>query len=362
MRSSLSGTKRADGRWQIVVTLTTVSGAKVRKAVYGATQAEVQRKAQELLFRESRTSHEAHTIADLIEVYGKDVLPTKSAGTKRQHSPAYIRLEAFFADKDLRSIRRSDVARFMRYVVDQASGDGFRAAQAYRNVLSSLMNYGLELGWIDENVAKGTPLPSGIVPKPKTKPRLTPDEYRRILEAEEDPVLRSLWATLGETGYRPTEALAMTRESLFRAIDCWWLRGGGKTEAGRNREVPLPDRLGHELAERTGPLFQHPDYGRALNYDEARTRWEAAVRKAGIEPRNMYQLRKLAISRWIAAGIGDDVVKTLAGHSSIRLTKDVYNRLSRERLMLHSKEGRYVGGMSEIVSNELSEGGGMDPF
>lgn len=340
----------------IRVWLTTVDGGKVRKTLYGATLPEVQRKAQELLFTEERVAHERHTVSDLIAVYRRDVLPTKAAGTARQHGPAYAKIDAFFGQKDLRSIKRPDVARFMRYVVENNAQAGHRAAQAYRNVFSSLLNYAIELGWVEDNYARGCPLPTGIAPKAKESPRITPEEYAAVLRGEGDPVLRALWATLGETGYRPSEALEMTRSSLFRAIDCWWLRGGGKTAAGRNREVPLPDWLGNELAEREGALFPHPNLDRPYNYEEARKRWVRALAAAGLPRRTMYQLRKLAISRWIAAGVADDVVKTLAGHSSIVLTKDVYNRLSRERLMLHSNEGLGVKWVSDIVSGGLSEG------
>lgn len=33
MRASLGGTKRADGRWQIILSLTDENGAKIRKTV-----------------------------------------------------------------------------------------------------------------------------------------------------------------------------------------------------------------------------------------------------------------------------------------------------------------------------------------
>lgn len=122
-------------------------------------------------------------------------------------------------------------------------------------------------------------------------------------------------------------------EDLPYALDMWWVRvRRSKTTAGENREVPIPDHLAHRLKEREGFLF--PGWqGDRQRYRQLLREWDRALERAEVPKTNLYQLRKMAISRWIASGMPDDVVKELAGHSTIRLTKDVYNRLGKDRLM-----------------------------
>lgn len=355
MRAALTGTKRSDGRWQIVVTQTTVEGNKVRKTLYGATQREVQTKAREFLHGTGRTAHEAHDVSDLIGQYKLDRWPHLEKGTIRQHSPAYKWIEKGFGKTELRKIDPPSISRWMKGLSQQPTISG-RTVQAYRNVLSTLFAYAVEIGWRNDNPAKGLALPAGVSAKPKPRPRLTPAGYRTLLEKEQDAVLRDLWEFLGETGMRPSEALRLTKADLFYSMDLYWARGGMKTEAGKGREVPIPDKLAHRLLEREKWLFPSPKGERPLNYRHVLDLWNERAKDAGLEDgTNPYQLRKLAISRWFANGLPDDVITALAGHTDIQMARSVYNRVGRERLMESAFSAQYVGGMS-------SEGKGDAPL
>jgi integrase len=345
MRAPLTGTPKKDGRWQIVVTLTAPDGSKKRKTICKATQRECQEEARKLLYGEGRTAKEDHTISQLIEAFKAERWPELSKGTKRQHSPAYKRIEKYFAKSELRKIDPPMVSRWLK-AMDADPKIGGRGIQAYRNVLSVLLGFARDLGWVETNAAKGVRLPKSA--KPIERPRLTPADYYAVVENEEDPVLRDLWETLGEGGWRIGEALAMQGSSIVYSLDLWWLKGGSKSEAGKDREVPLPDALAHRLSNREGWLFPAPNEDRPLNYRHVRDLWAAALKKAEVPYTNLHQLRKLAISRWIASGLPDDVVKAWAGHSDIRLTKNVYNRLGKRRILESVQSGLYGGSMAAV--------------
>ncbi len=342
MRSALSGTKRKDGRWSVVVTQTRPDGTKARKTLYASTQREVQQKARDLLATEGRTAHLPHSVEDLIRIYKAERWENLAPGTKRQHGPAYKRIQAHFV-ADVRDIDATTVARWLKSMATDASVGG-RAIQAYRNVLSVLLGYAEDLGWREGNPAKGRALP--LSAEPKIRPRLTEQDFAAILEGETDEVLRDLWQFLGQTGMRPNEALILKRSDVFRSMDLWWIRGGMKTAAGINREIPLADDLAYRLLEREEWLFP---FGTChLLYNYVRDKWEERVRATDIPYTNLYQLRKLTLSRWRHAGLPEDAIKAMAGHTSIEMTDRVYVRLGRDRLMNAMFGVQYVNGMSGV--------------
>lgn len=346
MRAPLSGTQRKDGRWQITVTLTRGDGAKIRKTIYAPTQREVIDKAHGLLYGTKRVAVQRHKIRDAWELWEREGWPRYSAGTKRQHTWAKPRIIAEFGDEDCREITAGKLLRWLRKLVDDPKLSG-NSPKHLKSSFSAFYAWLLEIGWADMNPAREVTMPRGSRKNPQ-RPMLTAENYRRILQAEPDPVLRDLWETLGETALRPSEALQLTSDDLPYSLDMWWAKvRKSKTEAGTNREVPLPDSLAHRLKEREGPLFPGWNAGTHVKYRHLLHKWNEALDRAEVPRTNLYQLRKMAISRWIASGMPDDVVKELAGHSTIRLTKDVYNRLGKDRLMTLFSGSPSVGSLSK---------------
>jgi integrase len=364
VRAPLQGTKRKDGRWQIVVTTTRPDGAKVRKTIIRARLEDAQDEASKLIATSARRATKPHTVQELIDVYKNEFWREGGieAGTRRQHTPAYTRILKWFTQEDIREIDAPEVARWIRAMESDPSLGG-RSVQAYRNVLSVLFGHAEELGWMDGNPAKGRKL--RVSAKPAHRPRLSESDFRTVVAKEPDAVLRDLWQFLGETGMRIDGALKLNRTAIVRSLDLWWVIGGEKTDAGRNRQVPLSDDLGNRLADREALLFpfvQTPTRAEAkagiqspprpFKYRHVLDLWTEALSRAEVEYTNPHQLRKLAVSRWIHAGMPDDVVKAWAGHSSIVITKDVYNRLGRDRLMMAASGLEYVSSMAADSGEE----------
>jgi integrase len=341
MRAPLTGTQRKDGRWQITLVLTRADGAKIRKTIYAPTQREVQAKAHDLLMHEGRVAHRQWTLEDLITAYKAERFPGLAEKTRSQYEWALGRIVPHMGKEEVRKIGPPRISRWLKTLALDPRLSG-RSVQICRNVLRVLLGHAVELGWCETNAAKEVRLP--VSAKPAPKPRLSPADYRAILESEEDPRWRALWMVLGETGMRPSEALALTRADLFYSGDLWWLVVvESKTEAGRGREVPVPDILGRTLTDWEGAFFP-------WDIHAAEKRWKKALAAAGVGHTNLYQLRKMCLSRWIAGGLPDDVVKELAGHTDIRLTLNVYNRVDRARLTealwSHLEEARSVKSLS----------------
>ncbi|MDE2102997.1 MAG: tyrosine-type recombinase/integrase [Patescibacteria group bacterium] len=349
MRAAGSGTKRADGRWQLLVTLTRPDGTKKRKYVYGASQREAQAAAARLIAENPRrVGRQPKTLEDLMEVYRAERWPAFARGTIEQHRPAYVRILAHFGDVDVRDIGAADVAAWLRRMAQEPKLSG-RTVQAYRNVLSSLLGFAEDLGWREGNPAKGRKLPLSAKPRPRNP--VSQAELAAVIEKEPSATLKDLWQFLGSTGMRPREALALRGSDLFDAEGLWWVRGGLKTQAGR-REVPVAEVLALRLrCADDAPLFQMPGRTVPMRYRWVASKWHEALGRAGIKDTNLYQLRKLALTRWLQAGLPRETIEAMAGHTDIRTTETFYRRTSRARIA----ETVIAAGVLSVCQSVLAE-------
>lgn len=109
--------------------------------------------------------------------------------------------------------------------------------------------------------------------------------------------------------------------------------GPPKTKAAV-RSVPIPSFVCEELSTLADPpidpdqlVFRSPE-GHPVRATLFRRRfWGPAVRKAGLEPLRIHDLRHTAVSLWIAEGASPKHVAVLAGHTSVSVVLDRYGHL-----------------------------------
>lgn len=110
--------------------------------------------------------------------------------------------------------------------------------------------------------------------------------------------------------------------------------GPGKTKASK-RKIPLPRQTIEALDEHLDTYGVGPDdfvftsaEGHLLRAYQFRRRYfHPAAEQTGLAPLRPHDLRHSAVSLWIASGANPKVVQTKAGHSSIKVTYDVYGHL-----------------------------------
>ena len=107
-----------------------------------------------------------------------------------------------------------------------------------------------------------------------------------------------------------------------------------KTRAGK-RKVPLPRQTIEAIDEHMETYGIGSDdfmftsvEGHVLRpYQFRRRYFHPAAEQTGLAPLRPHDLRHSAVSLWIASGANPKVVQTKAGHSSIKVTYDVYGHL-----------------------------------
>ena len=97
-----------------------------------------------------------------------------------------------------------------------------------------------------------------------------------------------------------------------------------KTKSGRIRHIPINNFLFQELLRlknrngQTNYLFFKSETGKPLT--TVKTGFKAACKRAGIEGLRFHDLRHTFASRLVASGIDIETVRSLLGHSDIKMT------------------------------------------
>jgi integrase len=110
--------------------------------------------------------------------------------------------------------------------------------------------------------------------------------------------------------------------------------GPPKTRAGR-RVVPVPGFVGAAVSTHLSSrppggdelVFAAPEGGPVRLSLWRRRFWAPAVRRAGLEPLRVHDLRHSAVALWIAAGATPTEIAARAGHASVVTVLDRYGHL-----------------------------------
>jgi len=115
----------------------------------------------------------------------------------------------------------------------------------------------------------------------------------------------------------------------------------GAPKSYENRTTPIPNEVAKILQQHCegqppSALVFDDGYGgyqrRVHASENERTRWVAAMRKAGVERMVLHDLRHTAASLAVSAGANVKAVQRMLGHASAAMTLDVYSDLFDEDL------------------------------
>ena len=282
-----------------------------------------------------RRSHAANiTIGELIEKYllhfnGKRSLPTESI-----HLAA---IRNFFGPKKLIwEINREDVDTFQLVRKNTPSRNGRERSSATVNreisVLHRLLNKAVFWNLLESNPVAGVI----ALPEPRGRLRfLTVEEAGRLLESS-SAHLRPIVLCALETGMRRGEILNMRWADLDLERRVVFV---GETKTGIPRYVPISSRL-KEILERhpRRPGCDHVFIGRHgigkgwKPFQDVRTSFGNACRKAGIVDFRFHDLRHTAASHMVMAGVPIKVVGEILGHTTVSMTERYSHLLPEHKI------------------------------
>lgn len=357
----------ARNRWEGRITIGyDADGKQIRRKVTGATRTEVVKRLREL--RDATDTGQEPARADLtvrrfLDQWLTDVLPGSVALRTEEGYAEIVRLYVVphIGQKRLRTLTARDVAKMLNAL--EAQGRSPNTRRLARSVLRRALRWAEAEGMVARNVAA---LANGVkVGRPDNGAKaLTVAQSRTFLDHIRGDRYEAAFVVGLALGLRRGEILGLSwpdldldatppRMTVQRGLIR--LKGRGLTlddtkTAGSRRTVQLPapvvDALRrHRLAQLEERLVVGPEwpesplgadlvfrapFGTPADPDNFRAHCYRVTEAAGIGRRSPHQLRHSAASLLIAQGVPMKLVSEVLGHSSIRITADIYAHLYDE--------------------------------
>ena len=341
----------------------------MRRVVTGKTKAEVlarMREAQNATDEGLSPAKRELSVAKFLDDWLTNVLPgTIAPATLQQYRDvARLYIVPLVGQKRLHNLSPTDVAKMGRSLAtsykrsDGTVGLAPHTQRIARSVLRRALRWAEDQGLLSRNVARIAP---GIRIGDSKGRTLTPSQARVLLDSLNDNRLAAAFTVALSLGLRLGELLGLTWQDIeldampprltvshaLKRIDGeGLLRDTTKTRSSR-RTVHLPASCvaalkahrARQAAERlhAGPIWEtspldvdlvfRTPFGGPIDPDNFRRYTYAATEDAGLGRWSPHELRHSCASLLIAQGVPMKLISELLGHSSIRMTADVYGHL-----------------------------------
>lgn len=287
------------------------------------------------------------TMTALYEKYKEDRLESTSDNYKRSVQSAWYYCSSIY------NMRVIDVrARHIKGCID----DGYRietrgekkgkkiyasasTKERIKSLFNVLLDYAVEFDITNINYARTFEL-SGSVMK-----EIKENKNSHIPFAEEE--METLWDNVGKVkyvnwiliqcymGWRPQELATLKLNEVN--LDEWYMKAGMKTEAGKQRIVPIHSRIrdlvsaNYKSAMDLGSEYLFNDFGKThsnsmkMTYDKYKNRFNKVIVQLGLNPDHKpHDPRNTFITRGKKAGMDEYALKEMVGHSVQDITESVY--------------------------------------
>lgn len=347
--------RASDGRWLGVATLGyDDKGRPRRKTVSATTRAGVVQKLTQLqrqLDDGLPPPDTQMTVAQLFERWHDDGLRHQVARSAADNykSIADHHIVPHLGRKKVVQLTPGDVDRLMSLKMD--SGLSVSTVRRIRSVFLQALDQAVRWGSVNRNVARLTRGPKMSRKEGRT---LSPVQARKLLAALAGHRNQALYELMLCTGLRRGEALGLRWDDVDLRAGVVLVRRQLKREGGQlvtadtktarsRRAVNLPAPMvtslkahrARQAAERLalGEAWQDTGYlftssvGTPIDPRNLYREFQGICRKAGLGGWHPHELRHSAASLMLAQGVKLQVVSEVLGHSSIRMTADVYGHI-----------------------------------
>jgi integrase len=347
--------RKSDGLWMGIAQVGyDPLGKPVRKYVSAKTRTEVVKKLKSLLRKIDDgllLKDEDVKLGELFDLWFNDVMRHQIAPSTFSNYQTVVRMHILpcLGNKRLVDLSVSDVDKLLSQKAD--SGLSPSTVRRIRAVLAQCLDQAIRWELIHRNVGSLSRSPKMVRHEGRT---LSPDQARHLLESLRGHRNEALYALMLSTGLRRGEALGLRWSDFDRDTGVLRVlrqlkREGShlvttdtKTSLSR-RAVNLPESmlkslLSHEDRQRgerdqlgrywvdSGFIFTS-SIGTPIDPRNLYREFQTVCRKAGLGDWHPHELRHSAASLMLAQGVKIQVVSQVLGHSSIRMTADVYGHI-----------------------------------
>lgn len=341
-------------------------GAPVLRSETFTTKAAADRRLRQIqagIDAGTHTGRSALTVAELIDRW-MEAKPDLADATRNAYRNAVKRLPPGFLARRAADVTPMDA---------QAVADGLRARglsahsiQTTMTPLRAACRQAVRWRMLPYSPLDGVMLPT---PRKASGSAWSPEEARRFLghaAGGGHPRWGIVWRTLLATGLRSGELRALrwsdldagrrllhVNRTVTTTVDGRMAIGAdAKTPAGR-RVVPVsPELTAAMLAlPRASPLIFPSDHGVVLSQGVVHRALRIACAAVGVPAVSPHDLRRTWVVMLRISGVDAEIVRALAGHSSIVMTLDVYARSDEAR------ERQAIESLDRLFGERLAGGG-----
>lgn len=307
-----SGKKRRKP-WAVRITTGWKDGRQVRKYLgYYKTQADALIALAEYHKEGVSLDVSKLTLGEVYDQLVKRKEQTLTVSALRAYNMAQARF-GVLKDMPMRDIKKIHLQKWLDDI-DLKPGSKVKL----RSIMHQIFEYALSYDIVTKNYAKNLEIPEKVE---KTGAVFTEDEIEILWKNKHDRYVQYVLILI-YTGMRIGELLAMSKDTIY--LDKGYMVGGSKTEAGKDRIIPIHDKIKpiikHNL---TGKYITPNGRGGTLAYNSFYTSYANLMEKLNMDHK-IHDTRKTGISIMHSAGIPMETIRMMVGHSGRGVTEAVY--------------------------------------
>lgn len=303
--------KRPNGTWRAEWTL----GYKPDGTRTSKRKSGFRTKKEALAFLEAQQRQPTYEAIKLQEVYElvKGELETLSKDKQCAYDIAYRRLRPLWF-RPMADIKLPELQK----LIDQTPGP-FYPKRDVKALLGKIFRYALANDWVTKDYTKYILLPK--CPAPEKKAYTDEDiaimwqHYAKARQGSEERFIFGCALILIYSGMRTGELLAATKNDV--RLNERYLTCGIKTEAGKQRHIPIATKIVPVLAE----LMAAPGSRLvSMGHNQFYKLYKTVLSKAGVSDLPPGSGRHTFNTRLAKAGVQPAVIQRAAGHRSYQTT------------------------------------------
>lgn len=274
------------------------------------------------------------TFAEVFRLWSAEHYPKIAKSTRANYNAAYRHCRAVHAAK-FAKLRLHDLQTIIN--VMGTAGIGYASQKKCRQLMHNLYTYAIKYEIIPAtaDASRYVDIDKKVIKYPK-KPFNTRQLNRVKKLAESDEPL-SCWAQtvvmMIYGGPRTSEFLSVLKADV-KLKQRYYIIRDSKTEAGRNRAVPISKKVLPYFAEwmgKPGKTLITVDDGDALSYHRFRTRFDNVMDATRCD-HTPHECRHTCATMLDNAGANETALKRILGHASAGITKSVYTHKNLHEL------------------------------
>ena len=268
------------------------------------------------------------TFKNTYDMWSKNHFENVSKQTIKTIKNIYNSYVFKFNNYKIKDIKLIELQSFINVLKDSGLSTG--TLKQVKSVLNMVFNYALKNEYINKNMIDFLDIGKH---KKVLERKIFTNEEIKILWDNEGKRDIDIILILIYTGLRVNELL--TLENTKINIECRYIRAGSKTEAGKDRLIPISYKIlpliTRYIKLNNKYLFQTKT-GNFLMYNNYRQNFKKIIKKIGLQEHTIHDTRHTFATLLSNVDANKTSIKNIIGHSDYGITEKIYTHKDIEEL------------------------------